>query len=82
MYRGQPIIVEWSDSMAHGRWESDGDYREPNTRCVSVGLYYGKTKRVLTICTNHAYGDEHNNAQYGDFMNIPLGCIRSYRRLK
>lgn len=77
-----PVVVEWDDSAANGRWSTREDYMEKartNTGPIrSVGWINCRTAKVLQLIQSQTSATQ----DVADAITIPARCIRRIRRLK
>lgn len=74
---GSLVQVEWDDAAVTTGW-SNG--LPTTSRCVSYGIVMGASKRQLSIAGSTA--DRDSVGRFNQRLAIPVGCIRSIRRLK
>jgi len=80
--RAKPVIVEWEDSAATGRWGSREEYRDrgdKNTGPIrSVGWVNHRSARVIQLVQTQsaATGD------VCDAITIPRACVKRIRRCR
>lgn len=71
--QGDPIQVEWVDTMQSSGWH---DLKPTDIRCKTIGMYHSEDKEKLAIAqSKSAYG-------YGDYIEIPKVSIKRVRKLK
>lgn len=71
------IKVYWVDSMRGNEWEhlteAEMEARDKEIEQISVGLYFGETDRVLTLCSSYSHNQEP--AGVLGVIGIPLVAI-------
>ncbi len=81
---GDAIEVQWVDAVSHENadWITEEDYteRDGGMPIVSVGIYIQKKDGCIKLC-----GERHTKEGYiarvARCFDIPLGCIKSIRKL-
>ena len=72
------VIVEWEDiTTIRGWWDEEEAKEDTPLKCISVGWKLVSTKNHLSLIASRS-----ENADCGDRITIPKGCIRSIRRIE
>ena len=73
---GQPIKVDWVDSMSSHGWR---DYPYGTMNCSTVGFYYREFDDRVVVALNRSFDSEDN---FGTYIDIPKVAIKKMRKLK
>lgn len=71
---GEPLIIEWLDIVQDVRWQSQGEIKQPDSICKSIGFYLGEDKKFIYLASMMS-SDER------DQTSIPKGCVERVIKL-
>jgi hypothetical protein len=80
---GQPILVIWDDAFVSGGdgyWGMISELSEIRS-IHSYGFFLKQTKRYITLAQSSGRGRPNELDGYGGLFAIPLGTIRSIRKV-
>ena len=81
MKRKTVYVVKWEDACKDARWKYTADINQFHGQpqlCYSVGIIVRRSKSAITLATTLA---DNKYEEYGGFERIPIGCIKSIRKL-
>jgi hypothetical protein len=82
---GDAVMISWIDACTHenGSWMNEDEYtgREAGVPITSIGIYVKRGKDCIMI-TGDRHEREGFTTRVARCFDIPLGCIKSIRRLK
>jgi hypothetical protein len=82
---GDPVLVTWVDanSPKDTTWVEKDDFRQdsPIMEILSLGFYIEKKMKYIRMSACRSESDDYNEV-LNRTVNIPIGCIKSIRRLK
>ena len=82
---GDPVVVRWIDanSPTSNTWMAVSDFKDsrPTMEILSLGFFVEERRKYIRLAANRSDTDEYVEVANRVF-NIPIGCVKSVRRLK
>lgn len=70
--------ITWLDAVSQAGWRRPDSIPKNPTLVTSVGIVANDTKKAMTLCISY----DPDIGDYGNFLTIPKGMIKSRRIMK
>ena len=75
------IRIYWLDSISQGGWMVEKEVNSDDLLHESVGMFWGKTKHVITIVQSKSHYTSDAKQMVGEVFHIPLKAIVRIQKL-
>jgi hypothetical protein len=71
------VEIHWVDAASDSGWQGQKAPGDETVDCRTVGYLLKRDSRVITVAQNVSH-----HGSTGEWMTIPVSCVRRVRRLR